>query len=159
MLTIRGARPEDAGLIRQLIRELAEYERAPEAAVITEVDILRDGFGERPFFEVLIAEWSGQPAGFAFYFFVYSTWQGRPSLYLEDLFVRPAVRGHGIGSALVARLARLATEKRCGRMVWQVLDWNEPSIRFYEGLGARRMSEWLTMRLEGDALQRLASRA
>jgi GNAT superfamily N-acetyltransferase len=156
--TIRAARAEDAPLIRQFVRELAAYEREPEAAVITEADILRDGFGERPYFHVVIAEWSGQPAGFALYFFNYSTWQGRPGLYLEDLFVRPALRGRGIGTALLRHLAGVAIEKGCGRMVWQVLDWNEPSIRFYESLGARHMKAWLTMRLEGEALRSVAGR-
>jgi GNAT superfamily N-acetyltransferase len=159
MLTLRPAVPEDAALIRQLIRDLAEYEKEPDAAVVTEGDILRDGFGERPYFHVVVAEWSGQPAGYALYFFNYSTWLGRPGLYLEDLFVRPALRGHGIGKALLQHLAALAVEKGCGRMDWQVLDWNEPSIRFYEALGARHMKAWLTMRLQGDALTRVAEGA
>lgn len=156
MLTLRPAGPQDAGLIRQFIRDLAEYEKEPEAAVVTEADILRDGFGPAPYFQVVIAEWSGQPAGYAFYFFNYSTWLGRPGLYLEDLFVRPALRGKGIGKALLVHLAAIAVEKGCGRMDWQVLDWNEPSIRFYESLGARHMKAWLTMRLQGDALVRVA---
>ena len=156
MLSLRKAVRQDAGLIVELIRELAEYEREPAAAVVTEEDIVRDGFGDRPFFEVVVAEWEGRPAGFALYFFNYSTWQGRPGLYLEDLFVRPALRGRGIGKALLRHLARIAVVRQCGRFVWQVLDWNEPSIRFYESLGARVAKEWLTMRVDGEALRRLA---
>ncbi|HET8647495.1 MAG TPA: GNAT family N-acetyltransferase, partial [Vicinamibacteria bacterium] len=139
--------------------ELAEYEKEPQAAVATEADLRRDGFGPRPLFRVVMAEWEGEVAGFAFYFFNYSTWQGRPGLYLEDLFVRPVHRGRGIGKALLAHLARLALRENCGRFVWQVLDWNEPSIRFYESLGARIMREWLTMRVDGAALERLAAEA
>lgn len=156
MLTLRPATRDDVGLIRQLIKELAEYERDPQAAVVTEDDLLRDGFGERPLFHVVIAQWDGQPAGFAFYFFNYSTWQGRPGLYLEDLFVRPALRGRGIGAALLRHLAGIALQNNCGRFVWQVLDWNEPAIRFYESLGARVLKPWLTMRVDGEALRRLA---
>jgi GNAT superfamily N-acetyltransferase len=159
VLTLRPAARDDVGLIRRFIKELAEYERDPEAAVVTEDDLLRDGFGGTPLFHVVIAEWEGEPAGFAFYFFNYSTWQGRPGLYLEDLFVRPALRGKGIGKALLVHLARLAVERGCGRFVWQVLDWNEPAIRFYESLGAQVMKPWLTMRVDGDALRRLAREA
>jgi GNAT superfamily N-acetyltransferase len=156
MLTLREAVPGDIALIRQLIQELADYEREPDAVKATEADLLRDGFGPEPYFRVVIAEWDGAPAGFAFYFFSYSTWLGRPTLYLEDLFVRPAHRGRGIGTALLRRLARIAVERGCGRFVWQVLDWNEPSIRFYESLGAKVAKEWLTMRVDGEALRRLA---
>jgi GNAT superfamily N-acetyltransferase len=106
---------------------------------------------------VIVAEWDRAPAGFAFYFFNYSTWQGRPGLYLEDLFVRPAFRGKGVGKALLCRLARIAVDAGCGRFVWQVLDWNEPSIAFYESLGARAVREWLTMRVEGEDLAKLAA--
>ena len=104
-----------------------------------------------------IAEWSGEPAGFAFYFWSYSTWQGRPGLYLEDLFVRPRFRGKGIGKALLVHLARVAIKNNCGRLVWQVLDWNAPAIEFYKSLGAETMKEWLTMRVTGVALVRLAT--
>lgn len=155
-LRLRDATPADAGTIVQLIRDLAEYEKEPQSAVATEADILRDGFGERPFFRVVLAEWDGEVAGFAFYFFNYSTWQGRPGLYLEDLFVRPAYRGKGIGKALLVHLAGIALRENCGRFVWQVLDWNEPAIGFYESLGAQVMREWLTMRVEGEALDDLA---
>ena len=157
MLTIRPATVADVPLILQLIRELAEYEREPQAAVATQADLLRDGFGPEPKFRVDIAEWSGEPAGFAFYFWNYSTWQGRPGLYLEDLFVRPRFRGKGIGKALLVHLARVAVKNNCGRLVWQVLDWNTPSIEFYNSLGAETMKEWLTMRVTGDALVRLAT--
>jgi GNAT superfamily N-acetyltransferase len=155
-LRLRPATREDAATIVQLIRELADYEKEPQAAVATEADILRDGFGERPFFRVVLAEWEDEAVGFAFYFFNYSTWQGRPGLYLEDLFVRPSHRGRGIGKALLVHLAGIALSENCGRFVWQVLDWNEPAIGFYESLGARVMREWLTMRVQGQDLERLA---
>jgi len=157
MLTIRPATVADVPLILQFIRELAEYERDPQAAVATAADLLRDGFGPEPKFRVDMAEWSGEPAGFAFYFWNYSTWQGRPGLYLEDLFVRPRYRGKGIGKALLVHLARVAVKNNCGRLVWQVLDWNTPSIEFYNSLGAETMKEWLTMRVTGNALVRLAT--
>jgi len=157
MLTIRPATPADVPLILEFIRDLAEYEREPQAAVATAADLLRDGFGPEPKFRADIAEWSGEPAGFAFYFWNYSTWQGKPGLYLEDLFVRPQFRGNGIGKALLVHLARVALKNNCGRLVWQVLDWNTPSIKFYESLGAQTMKEWLTMRVTGDALVRLAT--
>ena len=157
MLTIRPATPADVPLILDFIRELAEYEREPQAAVATQADLLRDGFGPEPKFRVDIAEWSGEPAGFALYFWNYSTWQGKPGLYLEDLFVRPHFRGKGIGKALLVHLARVAVKNNCGRLVWQVLDWNTPSIEFYKSLGAETMKEWLTMRVTGEALTRLAT--
>ena len=155
-LVLREATRDDVPAIRQLIRDLAEYEKEPQSAVVSEADLLRDGFGERPLFRVVMAEWEGEVVGFAFYFFNYSTWQGRPGLYLEDLFVRPSHRGHGIGKALLVHLAGVALRENCGRFVWQVLDWNEPAIGFYESLGARVMKEWLTMRVDGEALRRLA---
>jgi GNAT superfamily N-acetyltransferase len=156
MLNIRSATVNDVGLILQFIRDLAEYEREPQAVTATEADLVRDGFGSDPKFRVVIAEWDGKPAGFALFFYNYSTWQGRPGLYLEDVFIRPEFRGKGIGKTLLVHLARLAVQENCGRFQWQVLDWNTPSIRFYESLGARVMKEWLTMRLEGEALVRLA---
>ena len=157
MLTIRPATPTDVPLILEFICGLAEYEREPEAAVATAADLLRDGFGPEPKFRVDIAEWSGEPAGFAFYFWNYSTWQGKPGLYLEDLFVRPRFRGKGIGKALLVHLARVALKNNCGRLVWQVLDWNTPSIKFYESLGAQTMKEWLTMRVTGEGLVPLST--
>ena len=157
MLAIRDASPGDVPVLLALVRELATYEREPHAVVATEADFLRHGFGERPAFRSLIAEWDGAPAGFALYFFGFSTWTGGPILYLEDLFVRPEYRKKRIGLTLMHRLARIAVNEGCGRFVWQVLDWNEPSIRFYESLGAPVQRQWLTVRLEGDALRRLAS--
>ena len=156
MLNIRPGGASDAHLILQFIRELAEYEREPQAVTATEADLVRDGFSADPKFRVVIAEWEGHPAGFALFFYNYSTWQGRQGLYLEDLFVRPQFRGRGIGKKLLLHLARLAVRENCGRFQWQVLDWNTPSLRFYESLGARVMKEWLTMRVEGEALKRLA---
>jgi GNAT superfamily N-acetyltransferase len=156
MLTIRPAIAADVTTILDLVRELATYEREPDAVVATESDLLRDGFGPSPRFHVLLAEWGGEVVGFAFYMFTYSTWRGRPVLYLEDLFVRPEFRKKGIGIALMRRLARVAVDERCARFVWEVLDWNEPSIQFYESLGAEMAREWLNVRLEGEALERLA---
>jgi GNAT superfamily N-acetyltransferase len=156
MLVIRKAERRDVPEIRQLIHELAEYERLPQQAVATEDDLLRDGFGSVPRYFCLIAEWDGAPAGFAFWFHNYSTWQGRWGLYLEDLFVRPRHRGRGIGKALLVELARIAVREGCGRIVWQVLDWNQPAIDFYEQLGAKPFEEWVTMRIDGEALERLA---
>ncbi len=155
MLNIRKAALDDIPLILEFIRELAEFERAPEEAVATPEDLRRDGFSSEPRFFVEIAEWNGEPAGFALWFFNYSTWQGKPGLYLEDLFVRPRFRQRGIGKALLIHLARVAVEKGCGRYQWQVLDWNTPAIKFYESLGAKVMKEWLTMRVSGDGLGRL----
>jgi GNAT superfamily N-acetyltransferase len=156
MLSIRPATAADAALLLALVRELATYEREPEAVVATEADLLRDGFGREPRFHALIASSDGEPVGFSLYFFAYSTWRGRPSLYLEDLFVRPEHRKKGIGLALMRRLAAVAVAEQCRRFEWAVLDWNTPSIGFYESLGAKLMKEWLHVRLEGDALARLA---
>ncbi|MGO8998649.1 MAG: N-acetyltransferase family protein [Polyangiaceae bacterium] len=156
MLTIRDATPADVPTILALVRELATYEREPDAVVATEADFLRHGFGDRPFFKTLIAEWDGEAAGFALFFYGFSTWTGGPTLYLEDLFVRPAHRKKQIGLSLMRRLAKLAVENGCTRFIWQVLDWNEPSLRFYETLGAKVLREWLTARLEGEALGKLA---
>jgi GNAT superfamily N-acetyltransferase len=157
MLTLRPAVPADVPAIRSLIRELAEYEREPEKAVATEADLFRDGFGPAPRYQCVMAVWNGEVAGFAFYFHNYSTWQGKWGLYLEDLFVRPALRKNGIGKALLVELARTAVREKCGRFQWQVLDWNQPAIDFYEKLGAKALREWITMRVEGDALERLAA--
>ena len=156
MLVIRKATREDVPAILGLVKALATYEREPDAVVATEADLLRDGFGERPAFEVLIAHDGERAIGFAFYFFSYSTWVGRKCLYLEDLFVEPAQRGQGVGLALMKALAKVAVETDCRRFVWAVLDWNEPAIGFYERLGAKVMRDWLTVRLEGEALTRLS---
>ena len=157
MVRIRRAEARDVPEILALIRDLAAYERAPEEARATAEDLMRDGFSGAPRFFVELAEWDGRVAGFAFWFFSYSTWQGRPGLYLEDLFVRPAFRRHGIGRALLAHLARVARAERCGRFQWQVLDWNAPAIAFYESLGAKRLGEWVTLRVSGEELARLAA--
>jgi GNAT superfamily N-acetyltransferase len=155
-LTIRPATTADVPLILVFIRALAEYERDPGAVVATEADLLRDGFGPNPYYCCLIAEWDGTPAGFAFYFYDYSTWMGQPGIYLEDVFVLPEFRARGIGKALLKRLAAIALEKGCGRMKWQVLDWNTPAIDFYTTLGAEFMDEWRTVRIHGDPLRLLA---
>jgi GNAT superfamily N-acetyltransferase len=154
--TIRPATPADVPLILDFVRALAVYERAPDAVVATEADLLRDGFGPNPFYFCLIAEQDGQPAGFAFYFFDYSTWLGRPGIYLEDIFVHPEFRGLGIGKALLKKVASIALEKNCARLKWAVLDWNTPAIDFYSAMGAEFMDEWRTVRLSGDALLQLA---
>jgi GNAT superfamily N-acetyltransferase len=156
MLSLRPATRADVPLVLQLVRELATYERAPEAVIATEADFLRDGFGHSPRFHILLGEWNGEPAAFALYFYNWSTWLGRPGLYLEDLFVRPQLRGRGIGKALLAELARIAVREGCGRFQWQVLDWNEPALGFYRSLGAEVATEWLTVRLAGEALRKLA---
>jgi GNAT superfamily N-acetyltransferase len=155
---LRAATPADVPVILRLVRDLAEYERAPEAVVATEEDLLRHGFGPSPRFSVLLAEQDGQVAGFALWFFTFSTWLGKPGVYLEDLFVRPELRGRGIGKALMTELARIAVREGCGRFEWSVLDWNQPSIDFYRSLGARLMEEWVGCRLEGEALRSLAGR-
>jgi len=152
LLQIRPATPADTPLILRFIRELAEYEKLTHACVATE-DLLRQSlFGPRPYAEVLIGECDGQPAGFALFFHNFSTFLARPGLYLEDLFVDPAYRGHGLGKALLTELARVANRRGCGRVDWQVLDWNQPSIDFYRAMGAAPLSDWITYRLSGDAL-------
>ena len=157
MLSIRAATPADVSLILDFIHRLAEYEREPNAVIATEQDLLRDGFGPEPKYRCLLAEWDRVPAGFAFFFFNYSTWLGKPGLYLEDLFVLPEMRGKGIGKALLQKLAQIAVEENCYGMRWQVLEWNEPALKFYDTLGATIMEEWETMRLMEPALSRLAS--
>ncbi len=142
--------------ILAFIRALAEFERAPDAVVATEEGLLRDGFGPNPYYSCLIAEHDGQAAGFALFFYDYSTWMGRPGIYLEDLFVLPEFRGRGIGKALLQRVAAVAVEKECGRLNWAVLDWNTPAIDFYRAMGAEFMDEWRLVRLEGEAIKRLA---
>jgi|SRR6516165_3576168 GNAT superfamily N-acetyltransferase len=156
MLNIRPATKDDVGLILEFIYALAEYEREPHAVKATEADLLRDGFGPEPRYRCLIAEQDSVPVGFALYFYNYSTWRGRAGIYLEDVFVKPEFRKHGIGKALLLHLAKLAVEQQCGRFEWAVLDWNKPAIDFYERLGAVRMSEWFIMRTEGDALKKMA---
>ncbi|MES2124216.1 MAG: GNAT family N-acetyltransferase [Gemmatimonadota bacterium] len=158
-ICIREAVPGDTPLILTLIKGLAEYERLADAVVATETQVRESLFGDRPQAEVLIAEVDGVAAGFALFFHNYSTFLGRRGLYLEDLFVFPAYRGLGIGTRLLARLAALAVERRCGRFEWSVLDWNSDAIGFYRALGAEPMDDWTTFRLTGDALMALAHRS
>jgi GNAT superfamily N-acetyltransferase len=157
MLNIRPATPADASLILEFVRELAQYERAPEQVSATEADLLRDGFGAQPKYRVVIAEWERKPAGFAFFYNNYSTWRGHPGLHLEDLFVRPEFRGKGIGKALLAHVAGIAVRENCYGVRWNVLDWNTPASDFYKSLGATFLNEWLTVRLDGEPLKRLAA--
>ncbi len=158
-VAIRNATEADVPQILEFIRALAAYERAPDAVKATEADLLRDGFGSSPYFQCLIAEANGRPAGFAFYFFDYSTWIGRPGIYVEDIFVYPEFRGLGIGKALLQRVAAVAVEKGCARLKWEVLDWNTPAIDFYRAMGSEFMDEWRTVRVTGEALARLAQGA
>ncbi len=156
MLNIRPATAADAATIASLVRELADYEKLLDEARATPDDFLRELTAEHPVIRVIIAEWNGEPAGFALYFFNFSTFIGRPGLYLEDLFVRPAMRQHGIGRALLRALARVARERDCGRMEWAVLDWNEPALKFYRSLDARPMKEWIIHRLTAAEIGKLA---
>lgn len=156
-MPLRAATEADLGTIIELIRGLAEYEREPGAVRLDPEELRRHLFGPRPYAEVVLAETGeGASAGFALFFHNFSTWEGRPGIYLEDLFVRPEFRGHGYGRALLAELARLAVERGCARLEWAVLDWNEPSIQFYRALGAVPMDGWTTFRVSGDALAKLA---
>lgn len=162
MLTLRPAIAEDVPHILAFIRELAEYEREPDAVIATEVGLLRDGFPSDESkvprrFHALIAEWQGEPVGFALYFYSYSTWEGRAGIYLEDIFVRPEFRGKGIGKALLTKVAAIAVAEGCARFEWSVLDWNQPAIDFYHSMGAVMKSEWRGMRVDGDALASLAA--
>lgn len=152
---IRFATPADVPAILGLIRELAEYERLLDQVVADEPALHRALFGERRYVEALVSIVGGETIGFALFFHNFSTFLGKPGMYLEDLYVRPSFRGRGLGKALLTRVAQIAVERECGRMEWSVLDWNEPSIRFYESLGARPMSDWTVYRLTGDALHDL----
>ncbi len=158
MITIRRATIEDAGLLRRLIWELADYEKEPEEVLITEADLARDGFGATPQFRALIAEWNGQSAGYALFFGYYSTWKGS-GLYLEDLFIRPDFRGRGLGKALLAEVARIARQENCTLLRWEVLHWNKLAIGMYEALGAVFLDDWRNVFLTGDGLQKLADKA
>jgi GNAT superfamily N-acetyltransferase len=149
---------DDAALLREMIRELADYEHELDQVTISEDDLRRDGFGEKPRFRALIAEWNGQPAGYALFFEYYSTWAGR-GLYLEDLFVREKFRGRGIGTALLARVARMAVEEHCQGVHWEVLQWNTKAIEMYKEIGAKFPDQWRRVLLSGDALRRLAEKA
>ena len=154
--TIRSATVDDVPVILELIGALAEYERAPNEVVATEEILKETLFGDKPAAEVLLLFEREAAVGFALFFHNFSTWIGRPGLYLEDLFVRPEHRGKGYGRALLIRLAKIARERKCGRMEWAVLDWNEPAIQFYRKLGAKSMHGWTVLRLTRDGIVRLA---
>ncbi|MEP6860050.1 MAG: GNAT family N-acetyltransferase [Deltaproteobacteria bacterium] len=158
-LAIRIARADDCATILGFIRDLAEYEKLAHEVVADEAQLRATLFGARPAAEVLIAERAGEPVGFALFFTSYSTFLGKPGLYLEDLFVRPASRSGGVGGALMAALAKLAVERNYGRFEWAVLDWNEPALKFYRSLGALPQAEWTVQRLTGAPLAALAARA
>ena len=158
-LSIRPATAADLPLIAQFIRDLADYERLADEVRFDEAVLGDRLFGARPYAEVLIGEIDGAPQGFALFFHNFSTFEGKPGIYLEDLFVRPEARGSGLGKALLKRLAALAVERDCARLEWSVLDWNEPSIQFYKALGAKAMDEWTIYRVDGDALGELAKGA
>ncbi len=157
MLNIRPATRADAATVASLVRELADYEKLSHEAQAGPEDFLRELESPNPVIRVLIADWNGEPAGFALYFFNFSTFVGRPGLYLEDLFVRPALRSLGLGRALLRELARVAEARGCGRMEWAVLDWNEPALKFYQTLGARQMKEWIIHRLTPVEIAKLAA--
>src|SRR5262245_55216306 len=157
--TIRPAVPDDAATLVNLVRELAVYERLEEYARATPDDFRAHLFGPDRAAEALVAEVGGEPVGFALYFTTYSTFRGRPGVYLEDLFVRPGSRGVGIGKALLATVARRAVERGCGRLEWSVLNWNDPAIAFYLAAGARPMEDWTVYRVDDDGLSRLAAQA
>lgn len=156
-LSIREANLTDLPLIAQFIRDLADYEKLAQEVRFDEAVLGDRLFGPRPYAEVLIGEIDGAPQGFALFFHNFSTFEGKPGVYLEDLFVRPEARGSGLGKALLKRLAALAVERDCARLEWWVLDWNEPAIQFYKKLGAKPMDEWTTFRVDGDALLELAA--
>jgi len=159
MLSIRPATVDDAGLLARMIHELAEYERELDQVTVTEADLVRDGFGREAKFRAVIAEWDRQAAGYAFFFGFYSTWAGRPGLFLEDLFVRPQFRGLGIGKSLLAHIAGLAREEQCFGVRWQVLDWNQAAIDFYKSIGATFLDDWRSVLLTDEPFQRLAEKA
>ena len=156
-LAIRTARPDDSALVFALVRELADYEKLSDEVDATEEMIAAALFGEQPRLFCEIAEWDGEPAGFAAWFLNFSTFRGRPGIYLEDVFVRPQFRGRGIGKALLTRLARRCVDEGWARFEWAVLDWNAPSIAFYKSIGAEVMDDWKICRLSGEALSRFAA--
>lgn len=156
-ISIRPASAADLPLIAQLIRDLAEYERLAHEVRFDDEVLRTKLFGPRPYAEVVIGEIDGHPQGFALFFHNFSTFEGRPGIYLEDLFVRPEARGSGLGKALLSHLATLAVERDCARLEWSVLDWNEPAIGFYKKLGARLMDDWTVMRVDGQALAQLGA--
>ena len=156
MLKIRRATAKDIPTVLSFIRQLAEYEREPQAVLATEKDLKRDGFSRDPKFHAVIAKWNDKPVGMAFYFYNYSTWKGRPGIYLEDIIIRPEFRGRGIGKALMRYLARIAVAKKCYGIRWEVLDWNTTAIDFYKKLGAKFSDHWQTMQIQGKDLHQLA---
>ncbi len=156
-ISIRPATPSDLPLIAELIRALADYEKLAHEVRFDEAELAQHLFGARPMAEVVIGELNGVAQGFALFFHNFSTFEGRPGIYLEDLFVRPEARGAGLGTALLAHLAALTVERGCARLEWSVLDWNAPAIGLYQSLGARFMDEWTVMRVDGEALVRMAS--
>lgn len=158
-IAIRPATSADLPLIAQLIRDLAEYEKLAHEVRFDETVLGEKLFGARPYAEVVIGELDGRPQGFALFFHNFSTFEGKPGIYLEDLFVRPAARGSGLGKALLSHLAKLALERDCARLEWSVLDWNEPAIGFYRNLGARLMDDWTVMRVDGENLSQLGAEA
>ena len=159
MLNIRPATANDAALLKSLITELAEFERLSHEVVITEEDLRRDGFASQPKFRALIAEWDSVPAGYALFYSTYSTFNGRAGLFLEDLFVRTQFRGKGIGKTLLAHIAHIANDEHCYGVRWEVLDWNQPAIDFYQSLGAQFRDPWRSVSLNGSPLQKLAENA
>lgn len=156
-ITIRPATEHDVTLILELIQGLADYEKLRHEVVATEPALRETLFGRHRFAEVLIGEWQGESVGFALFFHNYSTFLARPGIYLEDLYVRPQMRGHGVGRALLSHLAAIAVQRDCGRLEWSVLDWNEPAIGFYRAIGAVPMDEWTVQRLDGEALHAFAA--
>ena len=155
MLSIRPASVEDVGLLRNLIRELAEYEKELDSVEITEEQLREDGFGDNPKYRALIAEWDGRPVGYAFFFGFYSTWMGR-HMFLEDLYVKPEYRSKGIGRQLMAQVAQIARAEKCRAMRWEVLGWNQKAIDVYKGIGAEFLDDWRLMMLRGEPLKKLA---
>ena len=158
-IAIRPAAPADLPLIAQFIRDLADYEKLAHEVRFDETKLGEKLFGPRPYAEVVIGELDGEPQGFALFFHNFSTFEGRPGLYLEDLFVRPEARGSGLGKALLAHLAQLCVDRDCARLEWSVLDWNTPAIGFYQNLGAKLTDEWTVMRVDDGALTALADTA
>jgi GNAT superfamily N-acetyltransferase len=159
MLNIRPATSDDAYLLKSLIHELAEYARLQAETIVTEEDVLRDGFGERPKFRALIAEWDGHVAGYALFFEFYSSFQGRAGLFLEDIFVRPPLRKKGVGTELLAAVAKIAWDEEYFCLRWEVLNWNKPAIEFYQKLGAEFLDEWRSVCLIGDAMLAVTEKA
>ena len=157
MLQIHSATRDDVSVLLSLIRALAAYEKKPHKVVATEADLSRDLFGPQPKFRALIAEWEGKPAGYASFFYFYSTYEGRAALFLEDLFVLDEFRGHGIGKSLLARVAKIALDEGCFGLRWEVLDWNRPAIEFYEKLGATFLHERKAVAFDREGLQRVAA--